>query len=525
MSTLIYNAYIVDGGENLPFMGSLIINDSGRISYIGEQTFPLEDFDDTFDAGGHVLAPGFIDTHSHSDVPIFIAPEATELLAQGITTVVCGNCGMSPFPVTPKNQEALQKRYQQYGVTLSWKTFSDYAEKLRQLRPGVNLVSLLGHNTLRAAVLGYENILPNETHIETMKLLLNDALDQGCAGVSLGLIYIPGKFTTESELIETLKPLGMSQKTLTAHLRSEGDQLLESLEEFLKLGTQCCIKRCHVSHLKTALKHNWHKIDALEKQFARTDYPFELSADRYPYTEGMTSLSIILPEPWGDFSDAKIQDILQDPATYKTVLDVMQKRETWVGIRLADTRVGKYQPYLGKMLEEIAELENRSCAEIFCEILREDSINALGTFSGMSVENMNRIIGFKNVCCGSDENVKPIDFSMGRSHPRGWGSFPKFFHAARQTHSLETVIAKMSALPAQIFQIPNRGRLVEGYIADLVLFDAENFTDKADFANPHQLAQGVKRVWIHGNVAWDDNQKIEGRYGDALSIIHPQSTN
>lgn len=498
MKIRIRNGFILDGTGDAPFWGDLVF-ENNQIVYVGreEKSFIV---DREIDVHGMAIAPGFIDAHTHSDMSLAIAPDFQGQIRQGVTTEIMGNCGLSPFPLSEKNHDHLQKMYARYEVPLIWQDFKTYRHFVKTKKIPIRLENLVGHNTLRAAVMGYVDRPAKDQEIDQMKQLLEMALNQGACGLSMGLGYIPGKFCTQKELIAILEPLAKSGKVLTVHLRSEGDELLESFDEIIEIAIASGIQKLHISHLKTALKRNWGKIDELLLRLKTVHRCFSLTADRYPYCEGMSTLSLIAPPPYDRLEDSRLSETLKNVIDFENCLKGLQAKGPldWHSIRLVNTQLKKYYPYLGHFFSEISLKLKQDPAHICCEILREDAVNAQAAYGGMNPCNMQRIICEKNVCCGSDEQTKTLDGRYGSSHPRYLGSMPTFFQCVREHASIEETVRKMTSLPADIFGLQGRGRLQVGHYADLVIFDPEKFKAHSNFANPHQLATGVLNLFING---------------------------
>ncbi len=460
------------------------------------------------DASGLSLAPGFIDVHAHSDLTLLAAPEAFGKISQGITTEISGNCGQSFFPVTDLNREALRKQAVRYGVELEWQDFASYRKTLEKVRPAVNFSCLSGHSTLRAAVLGYENIPASPEVMETMRKYLADAFRNGCPGISTGLIYVPGKFAAKEELEQLFSVLKEYDALYATHIRSEGDGLTEALEEAVSLA-QSGSGRLQVSHLKTALPRNWHKLPEVFRiiESARKK-GLRVTADRYPYTYSQTSLSVILPEPYDGMTDSVIQDVLSaSPEECARCQAVLEKKDL-SHVILSFTSLPEYKSLLGLHTPDAAGKVKMSPAAFLMDVLKRDAARAQGAFGGMSEENMTQILGKPWVCCGTDETARPADESLGRSHPRGFGSMPEFLNRVKEPASLAGAIRKVTSLPAEIFRLKDRGVIAPGMYADLVLFDETELAAVSDFARPHAAAKGIRRVWVNGVCAYEPGGKI-----------------
>ena len=514
---LIGNAEIIDGTGAPPFIGWMRI-EGERIREISPSPLEREDAD-FVDAQGLTLAPGFIDAHAHSDLSLLAAPEAEGKISQGITSEISGNCGLSTFPISAEEVRGhLMEVYRNYGIPLEWNDFRTYSERLSDAGPSINAGFLCGHNTLRANVLGYGNHRGTKADRERECGLLREALEQGALGLSSGLLYVPGKFAPREELTELAAVLREFDAPYATHLRSEGDRLLESVTEAVEIAESSGI-RLHLSHLKTAQARNWHKMDALLERIDQAGSGgLRVTADRYPYTSGQTSLSVVLPDPCGDLTDRQIQDLLSgSPAERKRLTEELVRQEIdWGKIILCTTRHPELKRYGGWNLREIGEDLSRDPAELCMECLTQDATGAMAAFQGLSPENLRRFLCLEYLCCGTDETARPCSERIGRSHPRGFGSFPRFIRLGLEIGiPLERIIRRLTRLPAEIFSLRERGELRPGYYADCVLFSREELRDCADFGNPHRYSEGIVSVYVNGELSFS-GKRVCGRAGKIL---------
>lgn len=515
---IIRNARIIDGSGTPSFEGVVAINGE-RIAAIGRD-IPGNLAKEVVDADGRILAPGFIDAHGHSEISLLANPSATGKISQGITTEIAGNCGLSAFPVTDRNRSHLEEIYRNYGVRITWDDVSGYSKALNRGRPALNLLSLCGHNTLRAAVIGYERRTPSRSDLDGMRALLSDSLAKGACGFSTGLIYIPGKFAETPELVELLGQLSSSGKVHTTHLRSEGDRLLEAIDEVVDACGKAGQKSLHISHLKTSHDKNWSKLGAaLDRLRSARGKGLLTTADRYPYTEGQTTLSVVAPAPFDALDDATLQNRLADPAAFAEISEKLRiaLEGRWGGIRIVDTKYAPARPHLGEKLLRISEATGIPPHALCAEALRADAIGTQAAFAGMSEDNMRQIVSQEFVCCGSDESARPADFSIGRSHPRGFGSLPRFLNLTAPAIGWEKAIERVTSMPAGIFGVAWRGLLRQGYFADMVLLDPERLKDNATFAAPHKTASGILKVWVNGALTMADGSPTGLRSGRFLT--------
>ncbi|MBN1864027.1 MAG: amidohydrolase family protein [Victivallales bacterium] len=516
-SLLIKNALIADGSGDEPYEGCIAFS-GDRIAKVSRDIH-AGSAREVLDAEGMTLSPGFIDPHGHSDISILASTAAEGKSSQGITTEIAGNCGLSVFPLSNKNNKHIKNLFSSYNVNIDWKDIDAYSSRINNARPGLNLASHCGHNTLRAAVCGYDNISISQKDIARMAALLHQSLKAGACGFSTGLIYVPGKFSSTSE-IESLAEIAAKTGTpWTTHLRSEGNRITEAVGELIRTARKAKCRTIHISHLKTAGQHNWHKLDEvlglIEETHARGD--MEITADRYPYTESMTQLSAFMPEPYSEMDDITIENHLKNPANFAKLVECLNitRHDTyWTGKKIVSTDNTLLKKLTGLDIEkladtnipELAKTASTSPAELCALLLKDAARSSMASSSGMSRENMLRILALPFVCCCTDESARPKDYSIGRSHPRGFGAFPEFIRLMQPMLGTGETIRKMTSLPAQIFGITSRGSLAEGFFADAVLFDPEKIrhpVKTANFANPHLTAEGILKVWVNGKISYD----------------------
>ncbi|MBO5760198.1 MAG: amidohydrolase family protein [Lentisphaeria bacterium] len=499
---LITGVQILDGSLQKPFEGEVLLSGE-KILSVSRKGLHTYCNCRKLDGKGAFLAPGFIDTHTHSDMSLFAAPDASSSIMQGVTSIVTGNCGLSPFPVvTEEVREHLNILYSKYGQKILWKDFITYEKYLQQCFPAVNVLPLCGHNTLKGCVYSYDAKSTDSAEKRSLLAsLLHKTLSQGAWGLSTGLLYMPGRTSSREELLSLMAVLKKFSLPYATHLRSEGDRLTEAVEEAILLAS-CGSGKLHISHLKTSLMRNWGKLpEVFQRIRDAANKGLYVTADRYPYTFSATSLSLVLPGEYEEMTDRKIQEKLAaDPKECERLVSLLNTApRDWAKVLLADTRYEEMKKYRGKSIAFIAEEFARTPGEIITEILKNDSTGAIGAFAGMSEENMRKILQKDFVCCGSDETSRPQEDSTGRSHPRGFGSFPEFFHLLRSMgFSPEEAVHRMTGLPAKIFSIPQRGLIRNGFYADLILFDPEKFHSKADFAHPHTFPEGIQKIFVNG---------------------------
>jgi N-acyl-D-amino-acid deacylase len=517
MKTLIKNATVVDGVLTAASVKDVLIEDEKIIqveAHIDESVADLK-----VDAEGFMLTPGFIDSHSHSDISILAAPDAEGKISQGITTEIVGNCGLSVFPITDLNREHLQELYSNYNVELSWSNADEYADLVNAAKPITNIASMCGHNTLRASIMGYKDILITDEHIEQMQSLLKQTLDEGVGGLSTGLLYVPGKFADEIELEKLLDVVSSKNKIYTTHMRNEGDFVLEAVKEAIGVAKKTKTK-LHISHLKTSGRANWEKAKAITDEIeAARQEGFHVTADRYPYVESMTSLSVVLPSPYDNKDDISLNKMLKEPINFDALVNKLEEkaRRPYLDAILVSSRYHKVQNFFGRTIADIAKALEMSPSLLVAEIIQGDPIS-VAAFSTMSPDNLCHFMKQPYLCCGSDESARPVGYHIGRSHPRGFGSLPRFIKLATQWATIEEVISKITYLPASIFNLKNRGVIKPGYYADLTLLKLDELQACANFAEPHAISKGIRAVWVNGVLSFAKNEVCNPRGGRFLKL-------
>jgi N-acyl-D-amino-acid deacylase len=536
-SCIIKNVKVADGtGYNKTFNASVGL-DGAYIKAI-EKEIPDNLARIVYDGKGKLLTPGFIDIHGHSDISILAAPEATGKISQGVTTEICGNCGLSVFPLTHLNREHIADIYKRYNFNISWDSFFEYAQIVNKIKPAINILSLCGHNTLTAAVYGYEKYKDSAAKLKIQTQLLGESLDSGAAGFSLGLLYVPGIFANKNEIKNLMHLVSNRNKFIAAHIRNEGDEILNALNEYLELGTSIRAGKIHISHLKISGKKNWNKLKEVLSIIQQTSDRFtncKLTADRYPYTESMTQLSVFMPEPYSEIDDKLLSKTLENKSELEKFINILSIKistSRWKELKIISSESNFLQSMalihkisldkiFGQSIDYIAKIINIS-PEILCaKLLQDDASGTTASASGMCYDNMHKILAQPFVCCSSDETARPYDYSIGRSHPRGFGSFPKFIKLISPILGIENSIRKMTSLPAFICGLKNRGIIAPGYYADLVLLDMNKIMSPdrtPDFIKPHTLSDGIEKVWVNGKLSFSKESTILERNGSLISI-------
>ena len=471
--TLIRNAHVIDG-SNAPGYGADVALRGGRIECIGDLSGSRAAHE--IDAAGRVLAPGFIDVHTHDDTVVIRQPQMLPKLSQGVTTVIVGNCGISASPVTLRNEPPDPMNLLGNKAAFSYPRFADYRTAVQAARPALNVAALIGHTALRSNHMDNLQRTATAAEIEAMRLQLRESLEAGALGLSTGLAYASAFNADTDEVLQLAAELTAFGALYTTHLRSEFEPVLEAMDEAFLIGRTARVPVI-ISHLKCAGAGNWgrspHLLAALEQ--AAKAHP--VGCDCYPYAASSSTLDL------------------------KQVTDAFRITITW---STPHPQMG------GRDLQDIAAQWGVS---LMAAAQRLQPAGAV--YYGMDESDVRSILAHPLSMIGSD-GLPDDPFP----HPRLWGAFPRVLgHFSRDVglFPLHTAVHKMTGLSASRFGLQGRGEIREGHWADLVLFDAEKVRDVADFNAPQQAAEGIDGVWVNGRRAWDGREVAGERHGRFLA--------
>lgn len=462
------------------------------------------------EAKGLAVAPGFIDAHDHTDLGLMANPKAESQVRQGVTTVISGNCGHSPFPVSHLIfEEWKTNAKKEYNIDLNWKNITGFFNRLKEKGMALNYGTLLGHGSLRREVVGLDDIPPTENQLKQMQKLVEENIKAGALGMSTGFEYAPGSFAKSPEVLALCQTAALNNGVYSTHMRSEGDFLLESLEESIDIARQTKVS-LQISHLKVAYQRNWSKIDAaLSKIEAAHQQGVNIHADRYPYIAGSTGLSFYFPlwAKQGTSKDfvARLKDHNLDAKLRSHLKEKEKKLGSWDKVQISSVITNKNKKVEGKTVLEAAGEAGKQPYELMRDLLiDEENRVSMITFLA-SEDNLKRILTHPLVVIGADgEAVAPYGLlGRGKPHPRLYGSFPRVLGKyAREENifSLAKGIQKMTSNTAQKFGLRKRGQVKEGYFADLVVFNPEKIIDCAIWKDPHQYPKGIHSVIVNGQV-------------------------
>jgi N-acyl-D-amino-acid deacylase len=475
----------------------------------------------TLPAEGCLVCPGFVDVHSHSDAYLLIEPSAPSKVFQGVTTEVVGNCGASAAPLTGKwnlPTDWLDKTYPG-----AWRTVADYRRLLEAAKPAVNVAMLIGHNTLRAGVAGYQNRSLDATEHRDMIRLLEQALDEGAVGLSSGLIYPPGLFAPPGEVNDLARCVARRGGVYASHMRSEGGRLLEAIGETLAVGRETGV-RVEISHLKTSGRANWSLLDrALAQIETARNNGIAAAADRYPYTASNTDLDAVFPAWAQEGGRDAVLARLRDPDTRRKLRDELAASRTetyWEGVTVGSTAHSDNRRFQGRPLLEAARTLGLDPAETVLHFAQTDQLRTSAFFFGMSEANLDVILRRPWVMIGSDASIRAPHgpLSVDYPHPRAYGAFARFLRMALdgKTVLLEEAVRKITSLPAWHFGLTQRGILARGYYADIVVADPVALAERATYSDPHRLAEGIRAVMVNGTPVLEQGRLTGQRSGRFL---------
>lgn len=524
---IIKNGTVYDGSGGPPRKADVGIK-GDRIAAIGNLSRATAP--NIVEAKGLAVAPGFINMLAHSETSWIIDPRSLSELKQGVTTQIFGELSMGPL-----NDETKRRLREQQGdikYEIEWTTLAEYLHYLEKRGISQNVASFIGAATIRENVIGLEDKPPTPAQLERMRELVRREMEAGALGITTALIYPPAFFAKTDELIELCKVAAKYQGKYTVHMRSEGNQLIEGVQETMRIGREAGLP-VEIYHLKALGKDNWPKMDQVIRMIedARRQ-GLKITANMYTYTAGGTGLDASMP-PWVfDGGRDAAYKRLQDPATrQKIAAAVRTPTNDWENlylaagspdrILLASFRSEKLKPYTGKTLAEVAKLRGKDPVETIMDLVLEDRSRIGTIYFLMSEDNIRKQIRQPWVSFGSDAaSIAPEGvFLKSSAHPRAYGNFARLlgkYVREEKVISLTEAIRRLTSLPATNLGLDHRGLLKPGMFADVVIFDPNTIADRATFENPHQLAVGVKDVFVNGIHVLKDGEHTGAKPGRAL---------
>jgi N-acyl-D-amino-acid deacylase len=518
---VITNAEIVDGSGGPARRGTVVVN-GGRIERVVEQAPQARR---TIDAKGRVLAPGFIDMHSHSDMPLVTDGNAASKIRQGVTTEVIGESDS----IAPRKAP---------GGAATWTDFNGYFSTLRKNGIAVNLLSYIGLGTVRELVIGAENRPATPEQITAMQAVVTDAMKQGTFGVSTGLIYPPNAYASLDELVALSAAAGRMGGLHASHLRYDGTKLKDGIEEILAIGERARMP-VHIFHIKVTGAKNFGRMNEvialIEAARARG---VKVSADQYPYVASSTNLTATIPDWVEEGGPDKLVERLKDPQLRARIRREMedpnpkwenryQSAGTWQNIQLAsigrtrgvgDSKTDPNRQYEGMRIAEAAKKAGKDPFDFVFDLLAEERGSVGCVYFIMAEDDLKLAMVQPWVAVGSDGSALATEGPLrsGVPHPRNFGTFPRVlgrYVREQKVITLATAIRKMTSLPASILGLADRGTIEPGKAADLVIFDPATVADRATFEDPFQYPVGIDTVIVNGQIVLDEGKSTGAKPG------------
>ena len=478
------------------------------------------------DASGLAVAPGFVDMLNHSETALQADGRAQSGIRQGVTLAVFGESSMGPL--SDRMKADLTRRQSDIKFDIAWTTLGQYLDAAAARGVSMNIASFVSAGTIRSDEIGFDNRAPTAEELDRMREDVRRAMTEGAMGVTTALIYTPSVFSKTDELIELAKVAGEYGGMYIAHMRSEGDRLLEAIDETLTIARQAHV-RAEIYHLKAAGRPNWGKMaDAIAKIEAARKEGLEVTADMYTYTAGSTGLDAAMP-PWvqeGGYDAWAAR--LRDPKIRERVhREMTTPGGDWENLLLAAGGDGTLlvgfrnealRRYTGKTLAEVAKERGTSVPDTAMDLVAEDGSRVQVVYFLMSEENIRRQIQQPWVSFGSDAAFMSAEgvFLKTSTHPRAYGNFVRLLGKyVRDEHviPIEEAIRRLTSLPADTLRIKDRGRLAVGQFADVVVFDPRTIADRATYEQPQQYAVGVRQVWVNGVQVLKDGEPTGAKPG------------
>lgn len=494
---IIRNGKIIDGTGNSWFYADIAIKD-GKIVSIGK--LPNATAKKTIDAKGLIVAPGFIDVHGHIESGLFGTPTAGNFIYDGVTTVVTGNCGNSEIDL------------------------SNFFRRVDSVGVSINVASLVGHNTVRAAAMGRDDKQPSAEDQQNMEALVEKAMKQGAVGLSTGLIYVPGTYAKTGEVVGLARAAAIYDGVYASHIRNEESKVTEAIEEAINIGREARIP-VQISHFKIGGRANWGRSKETIAQVEKARLEgWDVTIDQYPYTAGSTNLGVRLPNWAVAGTPDSVKARINDPILRKKIIQQMlEEINRYKFKNYSFAVVANYSAdstYNGKSISEINKIKGRKAkateeAETILDMMNEGGAQMI--YHSMNEIDVKYIMKYPFCMVGADAGIIALGKSM--PHPRGYGTNARVlgkYVREEKIISLEEAIRRMTSLAAQKFRLKDRGFLKEGMAADIVLFDEKEINDKATFENPHQYSIGIKFVLVNGQITLENGVHNGVRAGRAL---------
>lgn len=476
----------------------------------------------TIDAEGLLLAPGFIDPHASTGFGYFFPNAADHKLYQGITTEIFGNCGTSPAPIGPHLMDTMERLSREIGFPFDWTSTEEYFDRIAE-KLQFNIATLIGHSTLRGGNMeDWKSLQPTE--LEQMTAAMEQAMEEGSIGFSTGLIYAPGCFAGLEEIVELAKVAARKGGVYASHIRDERNELEAAVKEALTISERAQV-RTLISHLKAAEQQNWGKIPKVLQQieaFNESHPDLQAAVDVYPYTAISTKLRAFIP-------NYILKDGIENIAKKLQKAEVLKDIADWIVARDYDLRQmmiisDEFAEYFGKTVAQIAEEQVLSAAETMAQILTKSTETWI-VYHCIDQADIDAAVLWDKAMICTDSWSYPINApqSIGQPHPRSYGAFTTYLERyvlQLKKLSWEEAIHKITYLPAQFFQLKQRGEIAENHYADLVLLDPNRVKANATYTQPRSLSDGVKYLWVNGTLVIEEEKIRDKQPGRILTLAN-----
>ena len=522
--TIIRNGMIYDGNGGEPYKGDIGIN-ADTIAFIGDLS--KASAKNEVDTKGNAIAPGFINMMGHSEESLIQDGRGQSDIKQGVTTEIFTEFSMGPL--NPKMKMMQKEGQGDIKYDVEWNTLGEYMNFLEKKGISPNIASFVGTGAVRMYVIGEDNVAPTPSQLDSMKLLIRQAMEEGALGVTNALIYPVDFFAKTDELIALSKEAAKYGGMYTSHMRSEGNKLLEAVEELITISKEAGIP-AEIFHLKAGGKNNWSKMDSVIRRVERARREGQaITADMYTYVAGATGMTSAFPPTLQDGGFGKLRERLMDPKIRKEMVkamntDAVDWENLYYGaggaeyVLLLGFKQDSLKKYTGKTLAEVAKIRGTSPEETAMDLIVQDSTRVGVAYFLMSEENVRKQVSLPWVSFGSDEGSYTTEgvFLKSNAHPRAYGNFARVlgkYSRDEKLMPLQEAIRKLAKLPADNLKLQKRGELKVGYYADIVIFDPSKVKDNATFEKPHQYSEGMIHVFVNGVQVLKDDEHTGAKPG------------
>jgi len=516
MDMIIRNGWVLDGNANPWFQADVGI-EGKKITKVGNLSSATAER--VIDAKDMIVAPGFIDIHNHSDMPLLVSGRGESMIRQGVTSVLTCNCGGSPFPLVGE----ARPRRSRGGQEVDWSTVDEYKAKLRSQGISINIGLQVGHGTVRSAVMGYEQREPTAGEMEEMKGFVAGAMEAGCFGMSSGLGYSPGMFAKTEEVVELCKLVGKYGGIYSTHARSVST-FPKNLEEVIEIGEKAGLP-VQMSHIgsSTCGRANWGRARSVTLNIidAARARGVDFTADIYPYTISGASLGMYVPDWAHEGGPSKMLERLADPEVRKRIreeLPDMLRMRDWSQLLLHSLRSEKNKIYEGKTVQQVAEMRGADPVDVMCDLLIEEkgACPCWGLF-GLETD-IRTLMKHEAVMIGSDGSAVQPTGTRVEGHPRNYGAFARILetYVGDGVLTLTEAVHKMSGMPARRLGLTDRGVIKPGAYADITIFNPFLVRDKSTLEDPAKFPEGIPYVLVNGVVTVDNGEHTGATAGEIL---------